>query len=218
MAYVQCTLGKTPPHAEKGETSLFIGGDQSAAIALTEIFSHMGIPRNVGTVDAACAVKLISNIVGMANLAILSEGLKLGEAAGLSPSALLQLLKDTGARSFQMDARGPRLTHGDHVPPLCSGAGAQRYAPRVRHGQRYAPRVRHGRRWVRISRPWKPRGYISSGGSRRSCNGRLRRGIQNRRLSRRLILTFIICAKMHKYSSKNSAPLQHIYCNLHIIL
>ena len=65
---MQCTLGKTPPHAEKGETPLFIGGDQSAAIALTEIFLHMSIPHYVGTADAACAVKLISKHGGHSQL------------------------------------------------------------------------------------------------------------------------------------------------------
>ena len=83
VAYIQCTLGKTPAHAERGETPLFVGGDQQAIAGLAEVWPILGVFNNVGTVEAACAVKLVSNLVGMANLAVLSEGLRIGEAAGV---------------------------------------------------------------------------------------------------------------------------------------
>ncbi|MDR0239045.1 MAG: NAD-binding protein [Deltaproteobacteria bacterium] len=58
-------------------------------------------------------MKLISNMVGMTNLAVLAEGLRVGEKAGLDKKLLLELLTDTGARSFQMDVRGPWLAAED---------------------------------------------------------------------------------------------------------
>ena len=97
VAYVQCTLGKTPAHAERGEAPLFVGGDQQAIAALAEVWPILGVFNNVGTVEAACAVKLVSNLVGMANLAVLSEGLRIGEAAGVDKNLLLHLLAETGA-------------------------------------------------------------------------------------------------------------------------
>lgn len=116
VAYVQCTLGKTPAHAEKAEEPLFIGGDEAAIERLRDLFPLIGVPNYVGGIDAACAVKLISNLVGMTNLAVLAEGLRLGEKAGLDRAALLRLLADTGARSFQMDVRGPWLAEDDYAP------------------------------------------------------------------------------------------------------
>lgn len=113
LAYVQCTLGKTPAHAEKAEEPMFIGGDAKAIAKLENIFKIIGIPNMVGSVDAACAVKLISNMIGMTNLAVLAEGLRVGEKAGLDGKLLLELLTDTGARSFQMDVRGPWIAAED---------------------------------------------------------------------------------------------------------
>lgn len=117
IAYIQCTLGKTPAHAERGEAPLFVGGDQQAIADLTEVWPILGVFNNVGTVEAACAVKLVSNLVGMANLAVLSEGLRIGEAAGVEKNLLLQLLGETGAQSFQLDARGKSMTQGEYDPP-----------------------------------------------------------------------------------------------------
>ncbi|KAF5081541.1 2-hydroxy-3-oxopropionate reductase [anaerobic digester metagenome] len=117
IAYSQCTLGKTPAHAERGEAPLFVGGDQQAIADLAEVWPILGVLNNVGTVEAACAVKLVSNLVGMANLAVLSEGLRIGEAAGVEKNLLLQLLGETGAQSFQLDARGKSMTQGEYDPP-----------------------------------------------------------------------------------------------------
>lgn len=116
LGYIQCTLGKTPAHAEKAEEPMFIGGDKTLVDKYEEIFKIIGIPSYVGSIDASCAVKLISNMVGMTNLAVLSEGLRAGDKAGLDRKQLLALLTDTGARSFQMDVRGPWIANDDYAP------------------------------------------------------------------------------------------------------
>ena len=41
IAYVQCTLGKTPAHAERGEAPLFVGGDQQAIAALADVCPYL---------------------------------------------------------------------------------------------------------------------------------------------------------------------------------
>jgi 3-hydroxyisobutyrate dehydrogenase-like beta-hydroxyacid dehydrogenase len=116
VAYVQCTLGKTPAHAEKAEEPMFVGGDRDAVRKLKDIFAIIGRPCDVGSIAASCAVKLISNMVGMTNLVVLAEGLRVGEKAGLDAKLLLELLGDTGAHSFQMDVRGPWIAAGDFAP------------------------------------------------------------------------------------------------------
>ncbi|MDR1776512.1 MAG: NAD(P)-dependent oxidoreductase [Desulfovibrio sp.] len=113
IGYIQCTLGKTPAHAEKAEEPMFIGGDKKLTDSLANVFKVIGRPCHVGTIAASCAVKLISNMVGMTNLAVLAEGIRAGEKAGLDRKLLLELLTDTGARSFQMDVRGPWIAADD---------------------------------------------------------------------------------------------------------
>lgn len=116
LGYIQCTLGKTPAHAEKAEEPMFIGGDKALVDKYGDIFKIIGIPNHVGTIAASCAVKLISNMVGMTNLAVLAEGIRAGDKAGLDRKLLLELLADTGARSFQMDVRGPWIAEDDYAP------------------------------------------------------------------------------------------------------
>ena len=116
LGYIQCTLGKTPAHAEKAEEPMFIGGDKDLVEKHQDIFKLIGIPHYVGSIEASCAVKLISNMIGMTNLAVLAEGIRVGDKAGLDRAQLLELLTDTGARSFQMDVRGPWIAAGDFEP------------------------------------------------------------------------------------------------------
>jgi len=116
LGYLQCTLGKTPAHAEKAEEPMFIGGDEALYEKYQDLFKIIGIPNYVGGIDAACAVKLISNMIGMTNLVVLAEGIKAGDKAGLDRKLLLELLSDTGAHSFQMDVRGPWIAADDYAP------------------------------------------------------------------------------------------------------
>ena len=116
VAYVQATVGKTPQMAAQREEPLFVGGERAAVGTLWPLLEKIGKPHDVESVDAACAVKLLSNMIGMANLAVLAEGLRIGQAAGMKLDALLPLLQDTGARSFQMDVRGPWMAASDFSP------------------------------------------------------------------------------------------------------
>lgn len=114
IGFIQCTLGKTPAHCEKAEEPMFVGGDKAVFDKLSDIWPIIGNPAYyMGGVEAACAVKLISNMVGMTNLVALSEGLKVGAKAGIDLKLLVELLQDTGATSFQLDVRGPWIASDD---------------------------------------------------------------------------------------------------------
>lgn len=114
--YLQCTLNKSPVQAEKGETPLFLGGEKQDIEKIKDILSLMGTIHYVGTQEQACAVKILSNLIGMSNLAVLAEGIKLGDALGISREKLLELLAVTGANSFQMAVRGPWIAQKDYAP------------------------------------------------------------------------------------------------------
>ena len=112
--FLECPLGKTPAHAEKAEEPIFAGGKKAVYAKMLDTLKIIGKPvYYLGEVEASCAVKLISNLIGMTNLAVLAEGIRIGEKAGIDPKFLLELLGDTGAKSFQMDVRGPWIAGGD---------------------------------------------------------------------------------------------------------
>jgi 3-hydroxyisobutyrate dehydrogenase-like beta-hydroxyacid dehydrogenase len=112
--YLQCPLGKTPAQAEKAEEPIFVGGKKEVYARMKDLLELIGKPVvYLGSVEASCAFKLISNLVGMTNLVVLAEGIRIGEKAGIDPRLFLELLADTGAKSFQLDVRGPWIINGD---------------------------------------------------------------------------------------------------------
>ncbi|MBT4263389.1 MAG: NAD(P)-dependent oxidoreductase [Deltaproteobacteria bacterium] len=114
--FLECPLGKNPTAAEKGEEPIFVGGEKAVYEKMKDLLALVGDPiYYMGTVEASAAFKLISNLMGMTNVAVIAEGFRLGEKAGIEPKMLLELLNDTGAKSFQLDLRGPWLAEGDYA-------------------------------------------------------------------------------------------------------
>lgn len=116
-AFIACPLGKTPAHAEHGEIPLFVGGEQAAIERLSSLFERMGEQTyNFGTVEAATTFKLVSNFIGMTNVAVLAEGLAVAQRAGITAEAFTTALADTGAKSFQSEVRLPWMIAEDWSP------------------------------------------------------------------------------------------------------
>ncbi|MFZ5945932.1 MAG: NAD(P)-dependent oxidoreductase [Bacillota bacterium] len=112
--FLQCPLGLTPAHAEEGTLPIYVGGKKAVYEKMKDILGIIG--GNViymGEVEASAAFKIISNLIGMTNLAVLSEGMRIGEKAGIDKQLLIELLLETGASSFQMKVRGPRIANND---------------------------------------------------------------------------------------------------------
>jgi 3-hydroxyisobutyrate dehydrogenase len=116
VPFVSCALGKTPMAAEKGAIPLFVGGPHEAVTRLGPLLERIGDKvYDFGTPEAAVTFKLVSNLIGMTNLAVLAEGYVLARRAGIDPGLFAAALDDTGARSFQSDARLPWLIEGDYA-------------------------------------------------------------------------------------------------------
>ena len=112
--FLQCPLGKTPAQAETAEEPIFVGGKKELYERMKEVLEIIGSPVvYMGEVEASSAFKLISNLIGMTNLVVLAEGIRIGEKAGIDHKLLLEQLVDTGAVSFQMNVRGPWIINGD---------------------------------------------------------------------------------------------------------
>ena len=112
--FLECPLGKTPAHAEKAEEPVFVGGKKEVYEKMKAVLDIVGKPViYMGEVEASSAFKLISNLIGMTNLAVLSEGIRIAHKAGIEIQMFLELLADTGGKSFQAEVRGPWIANSD---------------------------------------------------------------------------------------------------------
>ncbi|MPY85994.1 MAG: prephenate dehydrogenase/arogenate dehydrogenase family protein, partial [Actinophytocola sp.] len=83
IPFVACPLGKTPEHAERGEIPVFVGGPRETVAFVHPLLEEFAESvHDLGTVEAATTFKLISNLVGMTNVAVLAEGYVLARRAG----------------------------------------------------------------------------------------------------------------------------------------
>ncbi|MFO8091427.1 MAG: NAD(P)-dependent oxidoreductase, partial [Desulfatiglandaceae bacterium] len=99
IRFLACPLGKNPAAAEKAEEPIFAGGKKEVFDEMKETLQIVGNPvYYMGDVEAAEAFKLISNMVGMTNVAVLGEGIRLGEKAGIAPKLMAELLEETGGK------------------------------------------------------------------------------------------------------------------------
>ncbi len=115
--YVACLLGKGPAQAETGDVPLFVGGPEDALDALAAVFDCIGAEvHRLGTVEAATAFKLVSNLIGMTNLAVLAEGYALCRRAGVDDDVFAAALADTGGWSYQAEVRLPWMMAADFEP------------------------------------------------------------------------------------------------------
>ncbi|MBB5157662.1 NAD(P)-dependent oxidoreductase [Saccharopolyspora phatthalungensis] len=115
IEFVACPVGKGPAQAEAGTIPLFTGGPRAVVDRLRPVLAAIGEPVHyLGAVEAATMFKLISNLVGMANLAALAEGFQLAQRAGIPADAFDAALRDTGAHSAQVDMRLGFLAADDH--------------------------------------------------------------------------------------------------------
>lgn len=125
-AFVHCALGKTPAAAEEGAIPLFVGGPAKAVEALRPLLDRMGDKTyDFGTPAAAAMFKLVSNMIGMTNVAVLAEGYALARRAGIEPDMFSEALRDTGAFSFQSDVRLPWIVAEDYAPRFGAALAAK---------------------------------------------------------------------------------------------
>jgi 3-hydroxyisobutyrate dehydrogenase len=114
LGFVACALGKAPQHAEQGAIPLFVGGDKSSVEAVTPILDRIGERTYLfKDVEGATTFKLVSNLIGMTNVAVLAEGYALARRAGIDPDMFAEALADTGAASFQSSVRLPWMMAED---------------------------------------------------------------------------------------------------------
>ncbi|MCL6593225.1 MAG: NAD(P)-dependent oxidoreductase [Alicyclobacillus sp.] len=115
--FLACPLGKGPAQAEAGTQPIYAGGRREVFDRLSPVLTRISSEvYYVGDVEQAAGFKLVSNLMGMTNALVLCEGLRLGERLGMEPGLLQDLLRTTGADSYQLTLRGPKILRRDYSP------------------------------------------------------------------------------------------------------
>jgi 3-hydroxyisobutyrate dehydrogenase-like beta-hydroxyacid dehydrogenase len=108
--------GSTPV-AEAGELDIMVGGDEQTFEEFEPVLAAMGEKiSHVGEVGSGARMKLINNLILGANMAALSEGLALGEVAGIPVEKQLEVLLAGGATSGVAQRKSGNLVSGSYEP------------------------------------------------------------------------------------------------------
>src|SRR5829696_20636 len=108
--------GSTPV-AAAGELAIMVGGDEETFEEFELVLAAMGEKISLmGEVGSGSRMKLINNLILGANMAALSEGLALGEAAGIPVEKQLEVILAGGAASGVAQRRSGNLISGSYEP------------------------------------------------------------------------------------------------------
>jgi 3-hydroxyisobutyrate dehydrogenase-like beta-hydroxyacid dehydrogenase len=108
-------VGSTPV-AAAGELEIMVGGDEQTFKEFEPVFAAMGEKiSHLGEVGSGARIKLINNLILGATMAVLSEGLALGEAAGIPVEKQLEVLA-RGAASGVAQRKRANLISRSYEP------------------------------------------------------------------------------------------------------
>jgi 3-hydroxyisobutyrate dehydrogenase len=117
LAVLDCPVSGGPAEARRGDMVLIVGGSEADIARAEPVLQQLGSSWNhTGPVGTAKAVKLVNNMMSLGNVLVACEAFALGEAAGVAPDKLYQVLSMSGGRSFHFTKRFPKALTGDFEP------------------------------------------------------------------------------------------------------
>ncbi|MFM7304940.1 MAG: NAD(P)-dependent oxidoreductase, partial [Alphaproteobacteria bacterium] len=117
IAVLDCPVSGGPMESLRGELVLIVGGDVADIRRAEPVLQSLGQSwSHTGPIGTAKAVKLVNNMMSMGNVLIACEAFALGEAAGVAPETLYQVLSQSGGRSFHFTKRFPKALKNDFDP------------------------------------------------------------------------------------------------------
>jgi len=117
IAMLDAPVGGSSGQARRREAPVVVGGDPAVFARCRPILGAItDRAHHVGPSGSGARAKLVINLVLGLNRLALAEGLLLGLRQGLDGSALLAVLKGSGAYSRAMDIKGERMLEGRFEP------------------------------------------------------------------------------------------------------
>lgn len=106
------------PRAERGTLTILTGGDAQDIDYASEVFSCLGTHQfHCGEVGAAQTLKIINNILAMANTAVAGEAFRLALEQGLDLAHVARVFEvSTGRNYLSADPAGPQAAYASMAP------------------------------------------------------------------------------------------------------
>lgn len=126
IVYLDAPVTGSRPQAESGELFFLVAGSRSAFSQCEPLFEAMG-RRSIylGASGSGSCAKLLNNMLGLVNLAALSEALTLAERQGLDAKMALDVINDSGGRSAVSMSKGPKMLARDWSSDFALGLAAK---------------------------------------------------------------------------------------------
>jgi len=119
LKFLDAPVSGGVPRAKTGKLAIMIGGSSETVEAATPLLSAMGSQLfHAGPLGAGHAMKALNNYVSAAGLVAAVEALRLGEAFGLDPARMTEILNASTGRN---NATENKLAQ--HVIPETYGSG-----------------------------------------------------------------------------------------------
>lgn len=113
-AFIDAPVSGGQAGAENGRLTVMAGGDEEPferARPLIEVYARS--VRRLGPAGSGQLTKMVNQITIAGLLEGLSEGLHFASAAGLDPSAVIDVISKGAAQSWQMDNRWQTMVNGE---------------------------------------------------------------------------------------------------------
>lgn len=117
LQVIDCPVSGSPKEARAGKLVLIAGGEPDVIERAAPVLRLLGdTSKHTGAVGTAKVVKIVNNMMSMANVLVASEAFALGVAAGVDAQTLFDVLAVSGGRSHHFLKRFPNALKGDFSP------------------------------------------------------------------------------------------------------
>ena len=107
LRFVDAPVSGAPIVAQLAALSIMVGGDEADVQKLMPYFKAMGQSiEHMGPLGAGMSMKMVNNIIGLANAYILPEALKLGVQGGLDVAQMVQVMRASSGSNWLLENWG----------------------------------------------------------------------------------------------------------------
>ena len=125
-----------PDECANGTLVIMTGGDRQDIESVDDVLKVLGSSYHyTGVIGTAKAVKLVNNMMSMANIVAAAEAFSLGTAAGVEPELLYSVLSQSGGKSHHFTKRFPKAIQGNFDPGFKMELGEKDMALAIEFGR-----------------------------------------------------------------------------------
>ena len=118
IRFIDAAVGRSPAHAERGESLFMVGGEESDLQRARPILETMGNKIiHCGPQGSGIAMKIVNNFLAMATCQLSAEALTLGSKLGLSTATMFDVITNSLASNDHLKTYWPtKVLKGDVDP------------------------------------------------------------------------------------------------------